>query len=87
MIRTVRKVWWIHWRGGKKAPNIFVDFVCGSWVGSIILTLSYTRADIDTGILTVVKSNMQTYNIGSNVTRLQYCFSKNVRFYPGKCTK
>ena len=39
----------------------------------VILTLSYTRADIDTGILTVLKSNMQTCDIGINITRLQYC--------------
>ena len=34
----------------------------------VILTLSYTRADIDTGILTVLKSNMQTCDIGSNIS-------------------
>ena len=33
----------------------------------VILTLLYRQADIDTGILTVVKSNMQTCDIGSNV--------------------
>ena len=46
MIRTVRKVWWRHWRGGKKAPNIFVDFVCGNWVGSIILFMRGNSNDL-----------------------------------------
>ena len=75
--------------GGRGRHNVARGRHIFQWheARGVILTLLYRQADIDTGILTVVKSNMQTCNIGSNVTRLQYCFSKNVRFYPGKCTK
>ena len=55
------------------------DIMFGPWAayfpvslcqGRDIVTLSYPRADIDTGILTVLKSNMQGVDIDS--TEIQY---------------
>ena len=48
----------------------------------VILTLSYTRADIDMGILTVLKSNMQGRDIGSNIRPRAYIDSTEIQYTP-----
>ena len=66
--------------GGRGRHNVARGRHIFQWheARGVILTLLYRQADIDTGILTVVKSNMQTCDIGSNV-RPRANIGSNVR--------
>ena len=70
--------------GGRGRHNVARGRHIFQWpeARGVILTLSYTRADIDMGILTVLKSNMQGRDIGSNIRPRAYIDSTEIQYTP-----